>query len=77
MPIYQRRSINGEKTIIVFTYHGIPSFIVVDVVDKHLVVPELVVPLVRAVVPEIVPEWDKDGVTSVQLRFLTPLIEDR
>lgn len=63
--------------MLVFPYHSIPTLIVVYVVDEHLVVPELVVPLVRAVVTEVVPEWDKDGVTSVQLRFLTPLIEDR
>ena len=47
----------------------------VDVVHDHLVVVELVVPLLAAVPPEVVPERCKDHIRLVQLGLLPVLVQ--
>jgi len=51
-----------------------PVTATVHVVEQLLVVFDLVVPLVRCVVAEVVTKWNKHYVVLVQLSFLSILV---
>lgn len=54
---------------------SIPRLVAINVIDDHLIVLVLVVPLVGAVVAEVVPERHEHHVAAVQLGFLPPLVQ--